>query len=313
MSQEPARGARSTELNQHEFLDESERPPDEDITVQPTSHLDPPLNVDMPTAFEGQPNPVLPRNGEISGQERRNDLQGVLGTAADEGAQLAQNSLHIDLLARKVPLELAEKTTGLSKVWEQFYAGTGSNPDAFTIKRANFQAYLQAHPDPVASRYAVVDLRNPLSQQDVAANGVNTQIKGALHEHVDEKTYWKLGDGALSISMETRNLKREVPVNTKQSLQAYVSALRPLRANECFNLSNWEKANQREPWKSLKDKDIVFFHCRESINRTPYIASGYLEYGRPAFSKQKVIIIERGFDNATNWPAGTTEPWNVNI
>ncbi|CAK5276175.1 unnamed protein product [Mycena citricolor] len=282
-------------LHEHERLHESEIPSEEVIgNVGPTGYLDPPPGVPVPTGFEGQPNPVLPLNGHLSGQERRNDLQGNIGTAADEGAKLAQNSLHIDLLARKVAPEMADKlNVGFDKSWLPFFTGEGSNPDAYSITRENFQAYILSHPDPVASRYAVVDLRNPASPSDLAGNGVNTQIRGAVHEHVDEGTF---AGSSLSVPYDFRKLKLPVPGNFKATIEA-----------------NWAQAVLREPWKSIRNKDIVFFHCRESINRTPYIASGYLEYGRPYNSKQKVIIIEGGFNNEINWPQGTTEPWNVNV
>lgn len=104
-----------------------------------------------------------------------------------------------------------------------FGSGAGSNPDAWSIKRADFLAYMKKYPDPVEGKWAIIDLRDQHNGQGSSAfychgidnpvhsqlpsdftPGSSTQLKGAMHAPLSEDTF--RASSKMSFSGELRNL-----------------------------------------------------------------------------------------------------------
>lgn len=75
--------------------------------------------------------------------------------------------------------------------------------------------------------------------------------------------------------------------------------------------STWNRLlkDKRLPLADSLTKKYVFFHCRQSMNRTPFVASGYEKY--LAQPNQRVIIIEGGFIEYEK-SAGRTRRCSIN-
>lgn len=58
------------------------------------------------------------------------------------------------------------------------------------------------------------------------------------------------------------------------------------------------RADNTSPFAAITpDIRFVFFHCAQSANRTPYVASGFYEYVTSRMNNPpQIVIIEKGFD-----------------
>lgn len=56
-----------------------------------------------------------------------------------------------------------------------------------------------------------------------------------------------------------------------------------------------ELAKPESPFRTLQQKPIIIFHCKQSTNRTPMFASSYI-VAIAQRTGQKVVILEGGFE-----------------
>ncbi|KAK7689083.1 hypothetical protein QCA50_007774 [Cerrena zonata] len=277
---EPIHEHESGEIDPTEL---EERPGHPEVNIPVPSAFTDILHISGPTM--GKLKVTKPQNTPESDVERQAKLQEILGKATTEAIVVAQNTSHIGSFARKT-IPSTSMSPNLA-IWKAFSKGPGSDPHAYTIPQEQMKAFLRANPDPQKNNYAIIDLRAP---KDFDKNG--RHIKGALHWPVTEEGPGLDTKYGLTFSGSARSTGR-----TAQPQQ--IAGFR----------EKWRNLLPTQPWNTLQGKDVVFFHCAASANRTPHVATGYLEYGRPVNSDQKVVIIEQGY-SSYDW-GDLTEPYQL--